>query len=76
MYQRLQLAEGKGLGDDEKGNTIVVNDSEGSDSDAGSGGDKEGKGGADYQKKRKKKTKADIEKEALLMGDLYTILGL
>jgi len=30
----------------------------------------------DYEKKRKKKTKEDIEKEALLMGDLYAILGL
>ena len=30
----------------------------------------------DFEKKRKKKTKEDIEKEALLMGDLYSILGL
>ena len=30
----------------------------------------------DYEKKRKKKTKDDIEREALLMGDLYATLGL
>jgi len=30
----------------------------------------------DYEKKRKKKSKEDIEREALLMGDLYAILGL
>jgi len=30
----------------------------------------------DYSKKRKKRTKEDIEKEALLMGDLYAILDL
>jgi len=34
------------------------------------------KGAEEYEKKRKKKTKADIEREALLMGDLYAILGL
>ena len=30
----------------------------------------------DYAKKKKKRTKEDIEREALLMGDLYAILGL
>jgi DnaJ homolog subfamily C member 2 len=30
----------------------------------------------DYEKKRKKRTKDDIEREALLMGDLYATLGL
>lgn len=30
----------------------------------------------DYEKKRKKRTKEDIEREALLMGDLYATLGL
>ena len=30
----------------------------------------------DYQKKRHKRTKEDIEREILLMGDLYAILGL
>ena len=30
----------------------------------------------DWQKKRKKRTKEDVEREALLMGDLYAILGL
>lgn len=30
----------------------------------------------DYEKKRHKRTKEDIEREVLLMGDLYAILGL
>jgi len=30
----------------------------------------------DYSKKRHKRTKEDIEREALLMGDLYATLGL
>ena len=30
----------------------------------------------DYEKKRKKRTKEEIEREVLLMGDLYGILGL
>ena len=30
----------------------------------------------DYEKKKKKRTKEDIEREALLMGDLYAILGI
>ena len=29
-----------------------------------------------WEKKRKKRTKEDIEREALLMGDLYSMLGL
>ena len=30
----------------------------------------------DWQKKRHKRTKEEIEKEALLMGDLYALLGI
>jgi hypothetical protein len=30
----------------------------------------------EYEKKRHRKTREDIEKEALLMGDLYAIMGL
>ena len=30
----------------------------------------------EWEKKRKRRTREDIEKEALLMGDLYAILGL
>ena len=53
-----------------------MNDSEGEGSDEEGPDQEEGTGAEDYQKKRKKKTKSDIEKEALLMGDLYAILGL
>jgi hypothetical protein len=37
---------------------------------------KDGDFNQDWEKKRKRRTKEDIEKEALLMGDLYAILGL
>lgn len=30
----------------------------------------------EYEKKRRRRTKEDIEKEVLLMGDLYSILGI
>jgi len=30
----------------------------------------------DWEKKRRRRTKEDIEKEVLLMGDLYAIMGL
>ena len=36
----------------------------------------EDKNAGDYSKKRKERTKDDIEKEALLMEDLYATLGL
>jgi DnaJ-class molecular chaperone len=35
-----------------------------------------GKGEADYASKKPKKTKEQIEKEALVLGDLYACLGL
>ena len=39
-------------------------------------GNKDGEAHEDWEKKRKHHTKEEIEREALLMGDLYAILGL
>lgn len=38
--------------------------------------EKKEKQNEDWEKKRKRRTKDDIEREALLMGDLYAVLGL
>lgn len=69
---RQQIAEGKDT--DKKGRKIVVEDSDeeekGESQEFSEGQTK------DFEKKRKKKTKEEIEKEALLMDDLYAILGL
>jgi hypothetical protein len=46
-----------------------------SEEEKGDGGSGEGKSD-EWEKKRRRRTKEDIEKEALLMGDLYAILGL
>ena len=72
--QRKQIAEGNNK--DKKGNTIVVEDSD-DEEIKGESPDKLSEGQQkDFEKKRKKKTKEDIEREALLMGDLYATLGL
>lgn len=55
-----------------------------SSEDEASGDEEEKKGGAteqeqrneEWEKKRKRRTREDIEKEMLLMGDLYAMLGL
>lgn len=53
-----------------------VADSEGSeDSDEEEKKEKEAHA-QDWEKKRKKRTKEDIEREILLVGDLYAILGI
>ena len=71
---RKSIAEGNDT--DKKGRKIIVDDSD----------DEEEKGGEnqefsegqtkDFEKKRKIKTKEEIEREALLMDDLYATLGL
>lgn len=71
-HQRKNIADGKDT--DKKGKKIVVEDSEESEEEKKSG---EGEGDEeDYSKKRKKRTKEDIQREALLMEDLYATLGL
>ena len=53
----------------------VVSDS-GSDSSQEEEEEVKGDHKEDWEKKRKKRTKEEIEKECLLMGDLYAILGI
>jgi len=53
-----------------------VVDSESSDEEEAEEVKEEDGAHQDWEKKRKRRTKEDIEKEALLMGDLYSILGL
>jgi hypothetical protein len=47
-----------------------------SESEEEKGGDNEGAKNEEWEKKRRRRTKEEIEKEALLMGDLYALLGL
>ena len=47
----------------------------GSESEEEKGAEEPGKS-EEWEKKRRRRTKEEIEKEALLMGDLYAILGL
>jgi hypothetical protein len=54
----------------------VVADSTDSEEDGEEDGKDKEEHSTDYQKKRHKRTKEDIEREILLMGDLYAILGL
>lgn len=66
---RKQIAEGNDT--DKKGKKIVVEDSDEEEKDEFTEGQTK-----DFEKKRKKKTKEEIEKEALLMENLYATLGL
>jgi DnaJ family protein C protein 2 len=53
----------------------VQEESSSSESEEEKGGPEEGKS-EEWEKKRRRRTKEEIEKEALLMGDLYSILGI
>lgn len=62
---------------DKRGKKIEVEDSEEDEELKGAGSDEEAKAKEkDYGKKRKAKTKEEIQKEALLMENLYAALGL
>ena len=78
MKQREQIAAGNAT--DADGKKIVVEDSEEEEEEEKGSAAREEEfddsKAQDYEKKRKKKTKSDVEKEALIMGDLYAILGL
>ena len=53
----------------------VQEESSSSESEEEKGGPEEAKS-EEWEKKRRRRTKEEIEKEALLMGDLYSILGI
>jgi len=76
--QREQIKKGNTT--DAKGKKIVVDDSDdeinSSPEKDGEQKDQEADHREDYEKKRKRKTKTEIEKEALLMENLYEILCL
>ena len=54
---------------------VHVADETSSESEEEKGAEEPGKS-EEWEKKRRRRTKEEIEKEALLMGDLYAILGL
>ena len=55
---------------------VHVADETSSESEEEEKGAEEPSKSEEWEKKRRRRTKEDIEKEALLMGDLYAILGL
>lgn len=62
--------------EDKRGTKDQMAESESSGDEKEEEAKTEGSGQQDWEKKRKKRTKEEIEKEVLLLGDLYAILGI
>jgi hypothetical protein len=58
------------------GKEASSDEGEQSDEEEVKAGDNEEGKSQEWEKKRKRRTREDIEKEVLLMGDLYAILGI